>query len=81
MRTVRQPPVVVGRTQASKVMPVVGCSDDEFGTETNALVPLNESAFPNLPAAAPAHVAFVIVPLLPLPDWSATVVPAPASKP
>ena len=81
MRTVRQPPVVVGRTHASNVMPVEICSDGELGTDTNALVPLNESAFPNLPAAAPAHVAFVIAPLLPFPDWSATVVPLPASKP
>jgi hypothetical protein len=42
------------------------------------LLPLNESALPNLPAAA--HVAFVIVPLLLLPDWSATVVPLPSSN-
>ena len=62
-----------GRTQASSVIPVVRSSEAESGTVTNAFVPLNESALPNLPALAPAQVAFVSVPLLPLPDWSAAV--------
>ena len=39
------------------------------------LVPLNSSALPYLPDAV--QVAFAIVPLLPLPDASATVVPDP----
>ncbi len=47
------------------------------GSVTEAFVPLKESAFPNRPAVAPAHVAFVSVPLLPLPDPSATAVPLP----
>ena len=71
----------VGRTQASSVIPVVRSSEFESGTLTKAFVPLKESALPYLPAAAPAHVAFASVPLLPLPDWSVTVVPLPVSKP
>ena len=46
---------------------------------TSALVPLNCSALPYLPAVA--QVAFVIVPLLPFPDASVTVVPDPSSNP
>ena len=48
---------------------------------TEAFVPLKESAFPNRPAVAPAQVAFVSVPLFPLPDASVTAVPLPVSKP
>src|SRR5215831_17837696 len=46
---------------------------------TTALVPLNDSALPYLPAAA--QVAFAIVPVWPLPDASVTVVPDPSSNP
>jgi hypothetical protein len=46
---------------------------------TIALVPLNSSASPNLPAVD--QVAFVIVPLLAFPDASVTVVPDPSSNP
>src|SRR4051794_16251109 len=59
-------------------MPVVRSSDAESGTVTQALVPLNESAFPYLPVV---QVALLSVPVLPLPDESAVVVPLPASKP
>ncbi len=45
---------------------------------TIALVPLNCSALPYLPAAA--QVAFASVPVLPLPDASVTVVPDPSSN-
>ena len=42
---------------------------------TNEFVPLNDSALPYLPAVV--QVAFVIVPVLPFPDASGTVVPVP----
>src|SRR5262245_29129736 len=71
----------VGLTQASSVIPVVRSSEFESGTLTEAFVPLKDKAFPNLPAAAPAQVAFVSVPLLLLPDWSTALVPLPVSKP
>ncbi len=59
----------VGLTQASSVIAVVRCSDVASGIVTSALVPLKTSALPNLPALV--HVAFVIVPVFPLPDRSA----------
>ena len=67
-----------GLTHASSVIPVESCSAAALGTVTSALVPLNCSALPNLPVAA--QVAFEIVPLWPLPDASATVVPDPSSN-
>ena len=70
---------VDGLTQASSVIPVVRCSDAASGIVTSALVPLNCNALPNLPDVD--QVAFVIVPLLPFPDASATVVPDPSSNP
>ena len=48
-------------------------------TVTQEFVPLKESALPNLPAVD--QVVFESVPVLPLPDWSAVVVPLPSSKP
>src|SRR5215469_182981 len=42
-------------------------------------MPLNCSAFPYLPEAV--HVAFVILPVLPFPEASVTVVPDPSSNP
>ena len=45
---------------------------------TRALVPLNCNALPNLPAVD--QVALLIVPLLPFPDASVTVVPGPSSN-
>jgi hypothetical protein len=58
-------------------MPVVSCSEAEFGTLTLVLVPLKLIAPPYLPVP---HVAFAAVPLFPLPDESATLVPDPASN-
>src|SRR5512135_1695541 len=57
-------------------MPAVRCSEAESGMVTRALVPLNTSALPDLPALV--HVAFAIVPVFPFPDASATVVPVPS---
>jgi hypothetical protein len=68
-------------TQASSVKALVRCSDVESATLTDAFVPLKLRASPNLPLPAPAQLTFVSVPVLPFPDWSATVVPLPASKP
>src|SRR5262245_59267151 len=64
-----------GLTHASSVMPVVRCSDAASGMVTIAFEPLNDSALSNFPVV---HVALAIVPVLPLPDRSATVVPAPS---
>src|SRR5262245_44386125 len=69
---------VVGNTHASSVMPVVSCSEAAFGTVTCALVPLNTSALPNLPAA---QVVPLAVPLLFSPEPSRIAVPAPSSNP
>ena len=70
---------VDGLTHASSVIPVVRCSEAASGIVTSAFVPLNCSALPNLPVVA--QVAFAIVPLLPFPDASVTVVPDPSSNP
>ena len=70
---------VVGSTQASSVMPELSCSELLPGIVTRLLVPLNESALPNLPAVV--QVAPEIVPLLPFPEASVTVVPVPSSNP
>jgi hypothetical protein len=78
--SVLKSPPAFGLTHASSVMPVVRSRELESGTVTNELEPLNESALPNLPALAPAHVALESVPLLPFPDRSAVVEPAPSSK-
>src|SRR5947209_3719446 len=71
--------MVDGLTHASSVIPLDRCSDAASGTVTSALVPLNCNAPPYFPDAD--HVAFVIVPLLPFPDASVTVVPEPSSNP
>src|SRR3954470_23645754 len=68
-----------GLTQASSVIPVVKLSDAESTMFTSALDPLNESAPPYFPALD--QVAPLIVPELPLPEESATVVPAPSLNP
>src|SRR5262245_29736792 len=59
-------------------MPVVRCKEAASGTLTRALVPLNDSALPYLPAVD--QVAAVIVPALLFPEASATVVPEPSLK-
>ena len=69
---------VAGLIHASRVTAVVRRSAGASLTVTRAFVPLNESAFPNLPAEV--HVAFEIVPALPRPDPSMTVVPLPSLK-
>src|SRR3954449_13171308 len=79
MRTVRNPADEVGRTHASRVIPVVKSSELESGTTTTLPIPLNDSALPNLHEVF--QVAPVIEPALPLPDRSASVVPAPSSEP
>ena len=76
--TVRQPPATAGRTHASSVIPVVRSSVAESATATHALVPLKLRALLNLPVVTQA--AFVSVPMLPRPDWSAVVVPVPSSN-
>ncbi len=68
----------MGLTHASSVIPLDSCSEAEFGIVTSALVPLNCSASPYLPDVD--QVALVIVPLLPFPDASVTVVPDPSSN-
>ena len=68
--TDRHPVPDEGFTQASIVIPVVRSSDAALATVTHALVPLNDSAPPNLPAAV--RVALEIVPVLPWPDASVT---------
>src|SRR4249919_3001094 len=77
--SVCQPEPIVGRTQPSTVIAVVRSSELESATETDELVPLNESALPNLPSVD--QVAFDSVPPLLLPDLSAVVVPLPSSNP
>src|SRR4051812_17886584 len=77
--TERQPPRLDGRTQASSVMPSVRSRSAAPATVTHALVPLNDSAEPNLPAAV--HVALLIVPGWALPRASTAVVPEPSLKP
>jgi hypothetical protein len=78
--TVRQAvPSVEGFTQASSVMPVLKSKLAESFTVTQLLVPLNDNALPNLPAAL--HEAPVIAPVFAQPETSLTVSPAPSSKP
>src|SRR5919109_4488615 len=71
-------PRALGFTHASSVMPFVRSSDAESATVTSVEVPLNESAPPVWPVVD--HVPFAIVPLLPVPERSASAVPVPASK-
>ena len=56
---------MVGKTQASRVMPVVSRSEGESGTVTRAPAPLNDRALPFLPAVDQAAVP--IEPEFPLP--------------
>src|SRR5512138_368716 len=65
-----------GLTHASRVRAVVRWNDGVSLIVTREFVPLNDSAFPYLPLAV--HVAFAIVPVLPCPDASATIVPEPS---
>src|SRR5271166_6326893 len=75
--TSRQALVMVdGLTQASSVMPVVRWSEVASGMVRSAFVPLKTRASPYLPEVV--QVALAIVPLLPLPEVSVTVVPVPS---
>src|SRR6187399_2848110 len=71
--------MVVGLTQASSVIAAVRCSEALSGTVTRELVPLKLSALPYLPVVA--QVVLAAVPVLPLPEASLIVVPAPSSNP
>src|SRR5882724_8993193 len=66
-----------GLPHASSVIAVVKCRLAASGTVILELVPLKDNALPYLPAT---HVALTIVPVLPLPDRSVTVVPEPSSN-
>src|SRR5678815_6033695 len=73
---VRQPLcAAVGMTQASSVIRVVSASELELLTSTRSLTPSKLSAVPYLPATTQVAPP-LIVPVLPLPEASATVVPA-----
>src|ERR1043165_4616020 len=65
-------------THASRVIPVVRCNEAVSLIFTVAFVPLNESALPYLPAVV--QVALTTVPVFPLPEASATVLPVPSVK-
>src|SRR5581483_3266055 len=67
-----------GFTHASRVMPVVRWRLAASGTVTRAVVPLNASPLPYLPAVV--QVAFWIVPTFPRPDASLTEEPLPSSN-
>ena len=68
-------PPTVGSTHASSVIAVVRSSEAESATVIRAFVPLNESAFPNLPVVT---LALPTAPTFPFPDASATLVPMPS---
>src|SRR5581483_6543886 len=69
---------VDGLTQASRVIAVVRCREAVSGTVTSEFEPLNTRALPYLPEAV--HVVLVVLPLLPVPEESATVAPVPSLK-
>lgn len=71
--------VLAGLTQASSVIAERRSSEAESFIETRASSPLNDRAPPNLPAVV--HVAFEILPVLPFPEASPIVAPAPSLKP
>ena len=72
-------PSTAGLTQASSVARVVRSSDALSGTDTMSFTPSKLSADPNLPVVV--RVAPEMVPVLPLPEESAVVVPPASSKP
>src|SRR4030095_6140788 len=69
---------VEGLTHASSVIAVVSRTKAESVMVTRAEVPLNTRAVPKRPAVV--QVAPLMVPVLPLPDRSVTVVPVPSLK-
>ena len=76
----RQSAGAPGRTQASSVIPVVRSSEALSATLTQSFAPSKDSAAAEL-AAGRSTSRPASVPVLPLPDWSAVVVPLPSSKP
>jgi hypothetical protein len=70
--------LAVGYTHASKVIADVTFNDADPAMLTRLLTPLKSNALPYLPEGV--HVAPLIVPVFPLPDASATVVPVPSLK-
>src|SRR3954464_5527203 len=79
MTTVSQLPSTSGLTHASSVSGPLVSSESASGTVTQSLTPSKFRAPPKRPAVVQA--APETVPVLPLPDLSATVVPVPSSKP
>ena len=77
--TVRQSPSAAGFTQASSVARLVRSSEALSATVTRSLTPSNVSAEPKRPVVM--RVAPLIVPVLPRPEASVTVVPFGSSKP
>src|SRR5262245_43289043 len=73
-----QPVIEAGRTHASIVMPVVRSSEAAGLIVIQSFTPSNDSPPPKRPAVV--HVAPEIVPVLPDPDVSPTVGPAPSLK-
>src|SRR5688572_25295099 len=65
-----------GLTHASSVIAVLKCNEGVSGTLTHAELPLNERAPPYFPAVV--QVASVRVPVFPVPEASAVVVPVPS---
>ena len=68
----------VGYTQASRVIPLVRSNESASFTVTQLVVPLKLRALPNFPWVVQA--APLMVPVLPKPERSLTVVPLPSSK-
>src|SRR5262245_37048337 len=78
MSTVVHGWAALGRTQASRVMPVVRSRALLSATVTQSLTPSKDSAWPKRPLAF--QVAPLMVPLRPLPVRSPRVVPLPSLK-
>ena len=72
-------PDAQGNCQLAITSGLVRSSEDESGTVTMSLIPSKVSAAPDLPEVV--HVAPEIVPLLPVPESSWSVVPLPAPNP
>src|SRR4051794_19998738 len=79
MATVRHPVRADGRTQASTLMPVLRWRSAASATVIQSLTPSNARSLRNLPVVC--HVGPLSVPVCPLPEPSAVVVPVPSSKP
>src|SRR5919109_3369775 len=69
----------LGRTQPDRVIASLRSNAADAGTRTVCPAPSNRTAEPNRPRDV--QVAPEIVPVLPLPDASAALLPEPASNP